>query len=750
MGDYVPLSPGPEEAEASRKEGRRAGGTRVASLDVFRGLSIALMIFVDYAGSVLPFVAHAPWVGVRLADFVMPFFLFIAGISVSIVYKNKSRKLQLTWKAMIKAVKLFIVGIFLQGGYFHGINSLTFGVDIQKIRLFGVLQRIAIGYIVAALCEIWFSSNRTMNVERGMFKNYQYQWIIVVLLSGIYLGLLYGAYVPDWQFEMQEISLNSSLPTSYTIETVKCEIRGDLGPACNAAGMIDRNVLGIKHLHKTPVYRHLKECMTPKDGNGVNTYPPWCHAPFDPEGILSSLTAVVTCIFGLHFGHILVLLEDHKDRLTKWLLFSLSVFTLGLFLAFIGVPLNKSLYTISYMLLTTGVAGFVLCALYVLVDVYGYRCPTFVFEWMGRHSLCIFVLVASNIAVIALQGFYWRNPKNNIEDDLGKAMANSESAGQEPTLITESPSLAPFAGTFQPGLRPAALPSFTRSAPSSGGEGDVRPATTVSAAVPGVGGRSAGSEVEGAAARGSPQTTRLQERAGLRLTVAADAGVEGSKAVVMIVDSRNGRGRAATGGLLRPATGASARLPRASPMVLLPGLAYCTHINPAVSFGLLLGRKISLLRAVLDMVLQCMGAICGVGIVKGIMNHPYNSLGGRANQVAAGCSQGTALGAEIIGTFVLVYTVFSATDPKRMSWLLPRPGHGATADRAHGVHRPPGDDSDHGDGDQPGEESRSGGTVRPAHGMACGGPMDLLGGPVRRSAGRGSEGFELLQEQQWQ
>uniref|UniRef100_A0A804HPM1 Heparan-alpha-glucosaminide N-acetyltransferase catalytic domain-containing protein n=1 Tax=Musa acuminata subsp. malaccensis TaxID=214687 RepID=A0A804HPM1_MUSAM len=656
MGDYVPLSPGNEEAEASRKEGRRAGGTRVASLDVFRGLSIALMIFVDYAGSVLPFVAHAPWVGVRLADFVMPFFLFIAGISVSIVYKNKSRKLQLTWKAMIKAVKLFIVGIFLQE------------------------QRIAIGYIVAALCEIWFSSNRTMNVERGMFKNYQYQWIIVVLLSGIYLGLLYGAYVPDWQFEMQEISLNSSLPTSYTIETVKCEVRGDLGPACNAAGMIDRNVLGIKHLHKTPVYRHLKECMTPKDGNGVNTYPPWCHAPFDPEGILSSLTAVVTCIFGLHFGHILVLLEDHKDRLTKWLLFSLSVFTLGLFLAFIGVPLNKSLYTISYMLLTTGVAGFVLCALYVLVDVYGYRCPTFVFEWMGRHSLCIFVLVASNIAVIALQGFYWRNPKNNIEDDLGKAMANSESAGQEPTLITESPSLAPFAGTFQPGLCPAALPSFTRSAASSGGEGDVRPATTVSAAVPGVGGRSAGSEVEGAAARGSPQTTRLQERAGVRLTVAADAGVEGSKAVVMIVDSRNGGGRAATGGLLRPATGASVRLPRASPMVLLPGLAwafggailaYCTvrlpgeHINPAVSFGLLLGRKISLLRAVLDMVLQCMGAICGVGIVKGIMNHPYNSLGGRANQVAAGCSQGTALGAEIIGTFVLVYTVFSATDPKR-------------------------------------------------------------------------------------
>ncbi|KAG1354163.1 Aquaporin PIP2 [Cocos nucifera] len=100
-------------------------------------------------------------------------------------------------------------------------------------------------------------------------------------------------------------------------------------------------------------------------------------------------------------------------------------------------------------------------------------------------------------------------------------------------------------------------------------------------------------------------------------------------------------------------------------------LVYCTagisggHINPAVTFGLFLARKVSLVRALLYMVAQCAGAICGVGIVKGIMKHPYNSLGGGANVVASGYSKGTALGAEIIGTFVLVYTVFSATDPKR-------------------------------------------------------------------------------------
>ncbi|RWR90711.1 putative aquaporin PIP2-8 [Cinnamomum micranthum f. kanehirae] len=100
-------------------------------------------------------------------------------------------------------------------------------------------------------------------------------------------------------------------------------------------------------------------------------------------------------------------------------------------------------------------------------------------------------------------------------------------------------------------------------------------------------------------------------------------------------------------------------------------LVYCTagisggHINPAVTFGLFLARKVSLPRAVCYMVVQCLGAICGVGLVKAFMKNPYNRLGGGANEVASGYSNGTALGAEIIGTFFLVYTVFSATDPKR-------------------------------------------------------------------------------------
>ncbi|XP_064977129.1 aquaporin PIP2-5-like isoform X1 [Musa acuminata AAA Group] len=100
-------------------------------------------------------------------------------------------------------------------------------------------------------------------------------------------------------------------------------------------------------------------------------------------------------------------------------------------------------------------------------------------------------------------------------------------------------------------------------------------------------------------------------------------------------------------------------------------LVYCTagisggHINPAVTLGLCLARKVSLVRALLYMVAQCLGAICGVGLVKGFQEAYFVRYGGGANELSAGYSKGTGLAAEIIGTFVLVYTVFAATDPKR-------------------------------------------------------------------------------------
>ncbi|CAN1134526.1 Heparan-alpha-glucosaminide N-acetyltransferase [Linum perenne] len=230
---------------------------RLASLDAFRGLCVFLMMVVDYGGSVFPIIAHSPWNGLHLADFVMPFFLFVVGVSIALVYKKAPNKTEATWKAAGRAVKLFLLGILLQGGFLHGLNSLTYGVDMEKIRLLGILQ-------------------------------------------------------------------------------VNCSVRGNVGPACNSAGMIDRYVLGINHLYAKPVYKNLKECKMSRDKSVPDDAPSWCHAPFDPEGLISSITAAVTCLIGLQFGHVLAHLQDHKGRLENWCGFSVFLLVLGLFLALIG------------------------------------------------------------------------------------------------------------------------------------------------------------------------------------------------------------------------------------------------------------------------------------------------------------------------------------------------------------------------------------------------------------------------------
>ncbi|BAB11337.1 unnamed protein product [Arabidopsis thaliana] len=205
---------------------------RLVSLDVFRGLTVAFMILVDDVGGILPSINHSPWDGVTLADFVMPFFLFIVGVSLAFAYKNLSCRFVATRKALIRSLKLLLLGLFLQGGFIHGLNNLTYGIDVEKIRLMGILQNLK----------------------------------------------------------------------------VKCGVRGHTGPGCNAVGMLDRMFLGIQHLYRKPVYARTKQCSInyPNNGPLPPDAPSWCQAPFDPEGLLSSLMATVTCLVGLHYGHIII------------------------------------------------------------------------------------------------------------------------------------------------------------------------------------------------------------------------------------------------------------------------------------------------------------------------------------------------------------------------------------------------------------------------------------------------------------
>ncbi|RYR39839.1 hypothetical protein Ahy_A09g045472 isoform C [Arachis hypogaea] len=272
---------------------------RLASLDVFRGLTVALMILVDDVGGAFPSLNHSPWFGVTLADFVMPFFLFGVGVSIGLVFKKVSSKPNATKKVIIRTIKLFILGLLLQGGYFHGRGNLTYGVDLSKIRWLGVLQRISIGYCLASLSEIWLLNNNVLVDSPVAFaRKYCIQWMFSLLLCLVYLCLLYGLYVPNWKFEQSNLVWSSR---GSIIQDVHCEVRGSLGPPCNAVGYIDRLILGEHHMYQRPVYQRTKACSvnSPDYGPLPPNSPGWCLAPFDPEGILRTISR--GCFFGPHF-----------------------------------------------------------------------------------------------------------------------------------------------------------------------------------------------------------------------------------------------------------------------------------------------------------------------------------------------------------------------------------------------------------------------------------------------------------------
>ena len=185
------------------------------------------------------------------------------------------------------------------------------------------------------------------------------------MISFVYLLLLYGLYVPDWEYQIP-IENSSSAPKTFL---VKCGVRGDTGPACNAVGMIDRKILGSQHLYRRPVYARTEQCSinSPDYGPLPPDAPSWCQAPFDPEGILSSMMAIVTCLVGLHFGHIIVHFEDHRDRILQWSIPSCCLLVTGFALDWFGMHVNKALYTFSYMCVTAGAAGLLFVGIYVMV-----------------------------------------------------------------------------------------------------------------------------------------------------------------------------------------------------------------------------------------------------------------------------------------------------------------------------------------------------------------------------------------------
>ncbi|OAY63862.1 Heparan-alpha-glucosaminide N-acetyltransferase, partial [Ananas comosus] len=382
---------GPEAVEVKRSR-------RVAALDAFRGLTIVLMILVDDAGGAYERIDHSPWNGCTLADFRVP--------KLSDAVK----------KILLRTLKLLFWGLLLQGGYSHAPDDLSYGVDMKKIRWCGILQRIALVYLVVALIEALTRKVRPTVVASGpiaIFDAYRWQWIGGFVAFVVYMVTTFSLYVPDWSYVFHsDGDVNDGKRF-----TVKCGVRGHFDPACNAVGYVDRQVWGINHLYTQPVWIRSKDCTDSSPNMGLLRVDAasWCLAPFEPEGLLSSVSAILSGTIGIHYGHVLIHFKSHSERLKHWMIMALSLLICAVILhSTNAIPLNKQLYSFSYVCFTAGAAGIVLSAFYILIDVWGLRMPFLFLEWIGMNAMLVFVMAAQGIFPAFVNGWYYENPDHSL------------------------------------------------------------------------------------------------------------------------------------------------------------------------------------------------------------------------------------------------------------------------------------------------------------------------------------------------
>ncbi|MEE9372744.1 MAG: heparan-alpha-glucosaminide N-acetyltransferase domain-containing protein [Saprospiraceae bacterium] len=315
---------------------------RLLSLDIFRGLTIFLMIVVNTPGSwnnVYAPLLHAKWDGLTPTDLVFPFFVFIVGVAMSISFNKYDGSNTGLWvkKILKRTALIFLVGLALNWFPF-------FNKNIADLRIFGVLQRIALAYGLGSLIVI-YSSKKWV------------PYIFGLILIGYY-GLLhfFGGDSP--------LSLEG-----------------------NASGALDLFLLGDRHVY---------------GGYGI---------PFDPEGILSTLPTIGTVLFGYWVGKVLQKGDKIDDKMKALLPYALGGIVLGAIWHFAGFPINKPIWSGSYVLITGGLATLTLVILMWVLDKKKWQKWSYIFKAFGRNPLISYVLSGIFIRVFGMikigdQGLY--------------------------------------------------------------------------------------------------------------------------------------------------------------------------------------------------------------------------------------------------------------------------------------------------------------------------------------------------------
>lgn len=293
---------------------------RILSVDIFRGMTIILMVLVNTPGtwsSVYPPLLHAQWHGYTPTDLVFPFFLFIVGTSIAFSYQNKTINAGVYKKISVRSLKLIGLGLFL--GAFT--ISFPFIKDFADIRFPGVLQRIGVVFFFAAI----------------LFINLNWKTLLAITIA-----LLIGYWL-----------LMTLVPVNGIASTL------DRAPN-NFANWLDVRVFG------------------------THNYKP----DYDPEGLLSTIPSIASSLLGVFTG--LILTSKQAKKATILMGVGGSLLIIG-HLWDIVFPINKALWTSSFVLVTAGWANLILALIYYITDVRKMEFGS-MFKYIGANAIIVYFL----------------------------------------------------------------------------------------------------------------------------------------------------------------------------------------------------------------------------------------------------------------------------------------------------------------------------------------------------------------------
>jgi predicted acyltransferase len=333
---------------------------RYYSLDVFRGATVALMILVNNPGSwshIYSPLEHAAWHGVTPTDLVFPFFLFAVGNAMAFVMPRfEQGGDQAFWTKVIKRTLLiFLIGLFLNWSPFVRYDGdalvaktwtwVNSSGEVVGIRILGVLQRIALAYFFASII-VYYAKQRGAFVI-GMIMLLVY-WLLCILGNPADPYSLAGWFGTD----------------------------------------IDKMILGEPHMY------HGERL----NGKAI---------AFDPEGLIHTLPAIVQVIIGYLVGDYIIKkgksYGEMEDQSVKIFFGPYQMLT-GLFVAAVALlfagyawglsfPINKKIWTSSYVIYTSGLAVLILATLIYAIEVRGMKgWWSRFFDVFGKNPLFIFFL----------------------------------------------------------------------------------------------------------------------------------------------------------------------------------------------------------------------------------------------------------------------------------------------------------------------------------------------------------------------